>query len=125
MFPASYFTPSYYWFSSGGEEIPLPNPPSSLLAKRSGGSILLSWVDNAVDETEYYVHRGEPGFTPGVGTRLSADLGPDAESYEDASPPAGPPPWYIIEVVDANGTTYSRRFSIGSRRRRLPPGLPG
>jgi Fibronectin type III domain len=79
--------------------------PTNLIATKGVGSVGLSWIDNAGNETGYTVQRS----TDGGGTFADiASLGVDANAYSDVNVTAGSAYVYRVQAVSG---TFTSNFS--------------
>lgn len=133
-------TSTPYWFrvsasNSGGSSAPSaavaattlaqsppPVTPSGLVASLSGGSVVLSWSDNATNESGYSVYRSQNG---GKGWSLVGQTGVNVAAYTDSSVQAGKNYVYRVQAYNGTGTSsYSNQVSI-SVPRSSKPGASG
>lgn len=84
---------------------PLPAAPSGVNAMPSGGSIYLTWVDNATNETGFRVERS--ATSDGPWTSLGT-TGANVVSFQDQQPPpAEQPACYRLFAVNGSGESSS------------------
>jgi hypothetical protein len=85
---------------TAGTDPVLPEPPTEAKVK-------INWGDSA-DNTGAYVQRNTvQGFTPDAAHRISSLLGADIVTYTDTTPSAETQYYYVVEWVDAVGSTNS------------------
>ncbi|MCG8698318.1 MAG: fibronectin type III domain-containing protein [Bacteroidales bacterium] len=89
----------------------IPNPPSSLVVNAvSQESISLSWSDNSINETGFKVERS---LSANTGFEQIADLGANAESYQDAGLQASTVYYYRVSAYNVAGDSeYSEVSSV-------------
>ena len=74
--------------------------PSNLRA-RTGPYVILSWTDNSVDETGFFLQRAtNPGFTAGL---VNIAVGPNVVSYIDTSAAPGRTYYYRVQAFNVVG----------------------
>ena len=77
--------------------------PTALTATLSGGSVVLTWVDNSSTESGFVVERGVDGATYNVITTLNADV----VTYTDTHVFGGITYYYRVEVLQGGCGAYS------------------
>ncbi|WKN43951.1 fibronectin type III domain-containing protein [Tunicatimonas pelagia] len=83
--------------------VALPTPTNLLASALAAGSITLSWVDNATDETSYEIWRG----TSASDGTLLATVGAGVTSYTDSNLPASTTYYYRVRAVNSNINSVS------------------
>jgi hypothetical protein len=107
--------------ASGVDPSVAPLAPSVLLAQSIGGSsVALTWQDNSMNESGFLLERGTDGTT----FSAIASLPPNAVSYTDTLPLAGPAYYYRLEATNTFGSSASSNVAmVGQKQPAMPTGL--
>lgn len=109
--------------SSGAASVTTPTPPPAPIAPTSLAStavsssqINLSWIDNATNESGYYVDRSSDGVTF---TRI-ATLAAGAVSYSSTGLTSGATYWYRVCAYNSGGISDASNISTATTLLALP-----
>ena len=100
--------------------IAAPGPLTATL--QAGPRVVLSFIDNATNETGFVVERGTDGVTFAPIATLPARNNTGAVNYSDTAPVAGATNYYRVKAI--NGLVSSAYSNIASVTLPVPPAAP-
>lgn len=88
---------------------PLPPVPNFRVARQEPGLVQLNWADYPIGVKQghkilgFRVYRSDTKDQLGKRIADESLLGPDAASYDDTSPEAGPDRFYLVVAIEETG----------------------